>query len=71
MQLAILQASTRTVRSATKSALDELWTKKMRKQDPEGYRNRFKDLVAKSGGSPDARLEAPRATVAMLAITGG
>lgn len=50
-----LRASARTDRSATKSALDELRAKRMRQQDPEGYRNRFKDLVAKSGGSPNRR----------------
>ena len=48
-----LQASTMMVRSATKSTLDKLWAKRMRKQDPEGYHNRFKDLVAKGGCSPN------------------
>ncbi|KAF7071092.1 hypothetical protein CFC21_076500 [Triticum aestivum] len=50
-----LRASARTDRSATKSALDELRAKRMRQQDPEAYRSRFKDLVPKSGSSPNRR----------------
>ncbi|KAL5205625.1 hypothetical protein ABZP36_033834 [Zizania latifolia] len=43
------RSSTRTDRSAAKSALDELRAKRMRQQDLEGYRNRFKDLIPQSG----------------------
>ncbi|XP_051185314.1 protein RTF1 homolog [Lolium perenne] len=53
------RASTRTDRSATKSALDELRAKRMRQQDPEGYRNRFKDLVAKPGSPTRRRAGSP------------
>ncbi|KAM0910789.1 hypothetical protein ACQ4PT_013918 [Festuca glaucescens] len=53
------RASTRTDRSATKSALDELRAKRMRQQDPEGYRNRFKDLVAKAGSPTRRRAGSP------------
>ncbi|CAM0949683.1 unnamed protein product [Alopecurus aequalis] len=53
------RASTRTDRSATKSALDELRAKRMSKQDPEGYRNRFKDLVAKAGSPTRRRAGSP------------
>uniref|UniRef100_A0ACD5XNR4 Uncharacterized protein n=1 Tax=Avena sativa TaxID=4498 RepID=A0ACD5XNR4_AVESA len=53
------RASTRTDRSATKSALDELRAKRMSKQDPEGYRNRFKDLVTKAGSPTRRRAGSP------------
>ncbi|PAN21224.1 hypothetical protein PAHAL_3G451100 [Panicum hallii] len=45
-----MRSSTRTDKSgsATKSALDELRAKRMRQQDPEAYRNRFKDLLPQS-----------------------
>ncbi|KAL5224784.1 hypothetical protein ABZP36_011423 [Zizania latifolia] len=52
------RSSTRTDRSAAKSALDELRAKRMRQQDPEGYRNRFKDLIPQSG-SPRRRAGSP------------
>lgn len=53
------RSSTRTDRSATKSALDELRAKRMRQQDPEGYRNRFKDLVTKTGSPTRRRAGSP------------
>ncbi|KAF0888883.1 hypothetical protein E2562_019392 [Oryza meyeriana var. granulata] len=53
------RSSTRTDRSAAKSALDELRAKRMRQQDPEGYRNRFKDLIPQSGSSPRRRAGSP------------
>uniref|UniRef100_A0A0D9XZZ1 Plus3 domain-containing protein n=1 Tax=Leersia perrieri TaxID=77586 RepID=A0A0D9XZZ1_9ORYZ len=58
--LSRVRSSTRTDRSAAKSsALDELRAKRMRQQDPEGYRNRFKDLIPKSGSSPRRRAGSP------------
>uniref|UniRef100_J3NDX1 Plus3 domain-containing protein n=1 Tax=Oryza brachyantha TaxID=4533 RepID=J3NDX1_ORYBR len=53
------RSSTRTDRSAAKSALDELRAKRMRQQDPEGYRNRFKDLIPQSGSPPRRRAASP------------
>uniref|UniRef100_A0A0E0MN68 Plus3 domain-containing protein n=1 Tax=Oryza punctata TaxID=4537 RepID=A0A0E0MN68_ORYPU len=53
------RSSARTDRSAAKSALDELRAKRMRQQDPEGYRNRFKDLIPQSGSSPRRRAGSP------------
>jgi RNA polymerase-associated protein RTF1 len=53
------RASTGTDRSATKSALDELRAKRMRQQDPEAYRNRFKDLVAKPDSPTRRRAGSP------------
>lgn len=53
------RSSTRTDRSAVKSALDELRAKRMRQQDPEGYRNRFKDLLPQSGSPTRRRAGSP------------
>uniref|UniRef100_A0A0E0FNX5 Plus3 domain-containing protein n=1 Tax=Oryza nivara TaxID=4536 RepID=A0A0E0FNX5_ORYNI len=53
------RSSARTDRSAAKSALDELRAKRMRQQDPEGYRNRFKDLIPQSGSPPRRRAGSP------------
>ncbi|XP_062202512.1 protein RTF1 homolog [Phragmites australis] len=55
-----MRSSTRTDRgSATKSALDELRAKRMSKQDPEAYRNRFKDLLPQSGSPTRRRAGSP------------
>ncbi|XP_019704985.1 protein RTF1 homolog [Elaeis guineensis] len=44
------RSSARTDRTAAKSALNELRAKRMRQQDPEGYRSRFKDAAGEGGG---------------------
>ncbi|RLM97838.1 hypothetical protein C2845_PM06G30350 [Panicum miliaceum] len=56
-----MRSSTRTDKSgsATKSALDELRAKRMRQQDPEGYRNRFKDLLPQSSSPTRRRAGSP------------
>lgn len=56
-----MRSSTRTDKSgsATKSALDELRAKRMRQQDPEAYRNRFKDLLPRSGSPTRHRAGSP------------
>ncbi|XP_062204132.1 protein RTF1 homolog [Phragmites australis] len=55
-----VRSSTRTDRgSATKIALDELRAKRMSKQDPEAYRNRFKDLLSQSGSPTRRRAGSP------------
>ncbi|KAG2629724.1 protein RTF1 homolog [Panicum virgatum] len=56
-----MRSSTRADKSgsATKSALDELRAKRMRQQDPEAYRNRFKDLLSKSGSPTKRRAATP------------
>jgi RNA polymerase-associated protein RTF1 len=55
-----MRSSTRVDRgSATKNALDELRAKRMSRQDPEAYRNRFKDLVAQSGSPTRRRAGSP------------
>jgi RNA polymerase-associated protein RTF1 len=55
-----MRSSTRVDRgSATKSALDELRAKRMSKQDPEAYRNRFKGLLAQSGSPTRRRAGSP------------
>ncbi|KAL6643669.1 hypothetical protein ACP70R_018435 [Stipagrostis hirtigluma subsp. patula] len=55
-----VRSSTRTDRgSATKIALDELRAKRMSKQDPEAYRNRFKGLISESGSPTRRRAGSP------------
>jgi RNA polymerase-associated protein RTF1 len=59
-----MRSSTRADKSgsATKSALDELRAKRMRQQgqqDPEAYRNRFKDLLPQSGSPTRRRAGSP------------
>ncbi|RLN28318.1 hypothetical protein C2845_PM05G16030 [Panicum miliaceum] len=56
-----MRSSTRTDKSgsATKSALDELRAKRMRQQDPEAYRNRYKDLLAQSSSPTRRRAGSP------------
>ncbi|KAG2621201.1 hypothetical protein PVAP13_3NG187800 [Panicum virgatum] len=56
-----MRSSTRTDKSgsATKSALDELRAKRMRQQDPEAYRNRYKDLLSKSSSPTRRRAGSP------------
>jgi len=69
-----MRSSTRTDKSgsATKSALDELRAKRMRQQDPEAYRNRYKDLLSKSSSPTRRRAgRAPQVMGATMGITGG
>ncbi|CAM0147672.1 unnamed protein product [Urochloa decumbens] len=56
-----MRSSTRADKSgsATKSALDELRAKRMRQQDPEAYRNRFKDLLPQSSSPTRRRAGSP------------
>ena len=56
-----MRSSSRTDKSgsATKSALDELRAKRMRQQDPEAYRNRYKDLLSKSSSPTRRRAGSP------------
>ncbi|RCV18967.1 hypothetical protein SETIT_3G345900v2 [Setaria italica] len=56
-----MRSSTRADKSgsATKSALNELRAKRMRQQDPEAYRNRFKDLLPQSGSPTRHRAGSP------------
>ncbi|KAF8776507.1 hypothetical protein HU200_003218 [Digitaria exilis] len=56
-----MRSSTRNDKSgsATKSALDELRAKRMRQQDPEAYRNRFKDLLPRSSSPTRRRAGSP------------
>ncbi|OEL38072.1 Protein RTF1-like protein [Dichanthelium oligosanthes] len=56
-----MRSSTRTDKSgsATKSALDELRAKRMRQQDPEAHRNRFKDLLPQSSSPSRRRAGSP------------
>ncbi|TVU49979.1 hypothetical protein EJB05_01327, partial [Eragrostis curvula] len=55
-----MRSSTRIDKgSANKSALDELRAKRMSKQDPEAYRNRFKGLLPQSGSPTRRRTGSP------------
>ncbi|WOL19217.1 hypothetical protein Cni_G28015 [Canna indica] len=45
------RSSARNDKTAAKSALNELRAKRMRQQDPDGYRNRLRDLTGEGGSS--------------------